>query len=264
MRISRPRSTGCPGLDSRADDQRPQISASSRSFRAYSKEECTQLDTGCRGFIAFLEGSGVLNPLMREIIIERAMALSERPTDIVEAQGHRADRAVEPASGPRHADSRRAAVRRRGSRIPLSTESALAAGAALFLSSCPHCLRCGVKCVVGHGQIHQTLSPLGRRTHRVILSAAGIPTMAKQLIIAEKPSVAQDIARALGGFTKSGDYFESDDYVLSSAVGHLAGAHGSRRIRGQARQVVVRPSARHSAALRAGSRSRSRPTGSRC
>ncbi len=45
--------------------------------------------------------------------------------------------------------------------------------------------------------------------------------MSKQLIIAEKPSVAQDIARALGGFTKQKDYFESDNYVLSSAVGHL-------------------------------------------
>ena len=45
--------------------------------------------------------------------------------------------------------------------------------------------------------------------------------MAKQLIIAEKPSVAGDIARALGGFARHGDYFESDDYVLSSAVGHL-------------------------------------------
>ncbi|MCB1914387.1 MAG: DNA topoisomerase III [Rhodocyclaceae bacterium] len=45
--------------------------------------------------------------------------------------------------------------------------------------------------------------------------------MSKQLIIAEKPSVAQDIARSLGGFTKQKDYFESDDYVLSSAVGHL-------------------------------------------
>ncbi len=45
--------------------------------------------------------------------------------------------------------------------------------------------------------------------------------MSKQLIIAEKPSVSQDIARALGGFTRSGDYFESDDYVLSSAIGHL-------------------------------------------
>jgi DNA topoisomerase-3 len=45
--------------------------------------------------------------------------------------------------------------------------------------------------------------------------------MSKALIIAEKPSVAADIARALGGFSRQGDYFESDDYVLSSAVGHL-------------------------------------------
>ena len=45
--------------------------------------------------------------------------------------------------------------------------------------------------------------------------------MGKQLIIAEKPSVAADIARALGGFKRHNDYFESDDYVLSSAVGHL-------------------------------------------
>ena len=47
------------------------------------------------------------------------------------------------------------------------------------------------------------------------------PSMSKQLIIAEKPSVAQDIARALGGFTKEKDYYESEHYVLSSAVGHL-------------------------------------------
>ena len=45
--------------------------------------------------------------------------------------------------------------------------------------------------------------------------------MSKKLIIAEKPSVAADIARALGGFKKTGEYFESDRYVLSSAVGHL-------------------------------------------
>ena len=45
--------------------------------------------------------------------------------------------------------------------------------------------------------------------------------MGKKLIIAEKPSVALDISKALGGFTKHDDYYESDDYVLSSAVGHL-------------------------------------------
>src|SRR5205809_7608345 len=45
--------------------------------------------------------------------------------------------------------------------------------------------------------------------------------MGKALIIAEKPSVASDIAKALGGFKKHDDYYESDQYVLSSAVGHL-------------------------------------------
>nr|MDB1145090.1 DNA topoisomerase [Alcaligenaceae bacterium] len=43
----------------------------------------------------------------------------------------------------------------------------------------------------------------------------------KTLIIAEKPSVALDLSRALGGFTKQKDYYESDQYVLSSSVGHL-------------------------------------------
>src|SRR5512147_114410 len=47
------------------------------------------------------------------------------------------------------------------------------------------------------------------------------PRMSKKLIIAEKPSLAADIARALGGFTRKGDYFESDAYIISSAVGHL-------------------------------------------
>jgi len=49
--------------------------------------------------------------------------------------------------------------------------------------------------------------------------------MTKTLVIAEKPSVAQDIVRALtpvaGKFDKHDDYFESDKYVVTSAVGHL-------------------------------------------
>lgn len=45
--------------------------------------------------------------------------------------------------------------------------------------------------------------------------------MAKALIITEKPSVAADIAAALGKFKKLKDYYENDAYVLSWAVGHL-------------------------------------------
>ncbi|MBV9492153.1 MAG: DNA topoisomerase III [Verrucomicrobia bacterium] len=45
--------------------------------------------------------------------------------------------------------------------------------------------------------------------------------MGKALVIAEKPSVALDVARALGRFTKKTDFFENDSYVISSAIGHL-------------------------------------------
>ena len=49
--------------------------------------------------------------------------------------------------------------------------------------------------------------------------------MGKTLVIAEKPSVAQDIVKALapasGKFDKHDDHFENDRYVVTSAVGHL-------------------------------------------
>ncbi|MBX9937542.1 MAG: hypothetical protein K2Y10_13230, partial [Burkholderiaceae bacterium] len=49
--------------------------------------------------------------------------------------------------------------------------------------------------------------------------------MSKTLVIAEKPSVAQDIVRALtpvvGKFDKHDDHFENERYVVTSAVGHL-------------------------------------------
>ena len=48
-----------------------------------------------------------------------------------------------------------------------------------------------------------------------------MPENQKTLIIAEKPSVAQDVAKALGKFRKIEEGYENDDYVISSAVGHL-------------------------------------------
>ena len=47
--------------------------------------------------------------------------------------------------------------------------------------------------------------------------------MAQTLVIAEKPSVAGDIARALGGFKKDGDFWTNEDkgMIIGSAVGHL-------------------------------------------
>lgn len=43
----------------------------------------------------------------------------------------------------------------------------------------------------------------------------------KKLIIAEKPSVARDLATVLGRVPKKGDIYENDEYVISSAIGHL-------------------------------------------
>lgn len=45
--------------------------------------------------------------------------------------------------------------------------------------------------------------------------------VAKALILTEKPSVARDIAGAIGGFTDHDGHWESDDYLLTFAVGHL-------------------------------------------
>lgn len=53
--------------------------------------------------------------------------------------------------------------------------------------------------------------------------------MSKILVIAEKPSVAQDIVRALtpvaGKFDKHDEHFENEKYVVTSAVGHLVEIH---------------------------------------
>ena len=41
------------------------------------------------------------------------------------------------------------------------------------------------------------------------------------LIVTEKPSVAGDIAKALGDFEKLGEYYESKEFVITWAIGHL-------------------------------------------
>src|SRR5699024_4445503 len=43
----------------------------------------------------------------------------------------------------------------------------------------------------------------------------------KQLVLAEKPSVARDIARVLGCHNKTKNYIEGKDYVVTWALGHL-------------------------------------------
>lgn len=45
-----------------------------KSFRAFAAKELAKLDVDCRGFLMYLEQSGILTPPTREHIIERALA----------------------------------------------------------------------------------------------------------------------------------------------------------------------------------------------
>ncbi|MBR3002517.1 MAG: type IA DNA topoisomerase, partial [Clostridia bacterium] len=45
--------------------------------------------------------------------------------------------------------------------------------------------------------------------------------MSKTLIIAEKPSLAQKIVGAIGGMTRKQDYYEGQNYIVTSVFGHL-------------------------------------------
>ena len=62
------------------DDSLPESLDARFSFRGYTTDEVAKLSLESRGFIAFLEGAKILTPLLRELIVERVMAL---PDDVV-------------------------------------------------------------------------------------------------------------------------------------------------------------------------------------
>lgn len=47
------------------------------TFRAFAPKELAKLDVECRGFLLYLEQSGILTPQMREHVIERALATAD-------------------------------------------------------------------------------------------------------------------------------------------------------------------------------------------
>ena len=65
------------GLARLRENGLPESLDASSSFRGYTADEAAKLSTESRGFIAFLESARVLSPLLRELIIEGAMALPE-------------------------------------------------------------------------------------------------------------------------------------------------------------------------------------------
>jgi len=65
------------GLARFNDNDLPHTLDTSRSYRAYTSDELAKLSTEGRGVIVFLESARVLSPVLREVILERAMALPE-------------------------------------------------------------------------------------------------------------------------------------------------------------------------------------------
>lgn len=49
------------------------------TVRVYSDVEYERLGSDAIGFLAFLESAGVLDPILRELIIDRALAVGEHP-----------------------------------------------------------------------------------------------------------------------------------------------------------------------------------------
>jgi Smg protein len=51
------------------------LAAGTAAVRHYSAREMEKLDSACRGFLHYMEQNGLVMPLTREIVIDRAMAL---------------------------------------------------------------------------------------------------------------------------------------------------------------------------------------------
>lgn len=70
------------GLATQKDLIQSENLAEKSTLRMYSDREMEKLDVKCRGFLIFLEQSGVLNAYDREVVIDRAMALEAEEIDL--------------------------------------------------------------------------------------------------------------------------------------------------------------------------------------
>jgi len=69
-------------LEELATGTAPPVMQAEHSLRLFSQLETERLDTECQGLLLFLEQMGVLNPVSRERVIDRAMALENDDFDI--------------------------------------------------------------------------------------------------------------------------------------------------------------------------------------
>ena len=70
-------------LDTLALQEEP-VFKSAKNFRIFCAEECHKLDMEGRNFILFLESMNILNPVNRELVIDRAMAVENTRVSIEE------------------------------------------------------------------------------------------------------------------------------------------------------------------------------------
>lgn len=70
------------GLRQLSDGERPAQFSRAGSLRIYSDDEQVRLGVECRGFLLFLENAGILDSECREMIVERALALSETEIEL--------------------------------------------------------------------------------------------------------------------------------------------------------------------------------------
>jgi Smg protein len=56
------------------------------SMRVYSDAECTRLDPSARGLVLFLEQNGILDPVSRELVIDRVLAIDHANVTVDEVK----------------------------------------------------------------------------------------------------------------------------------------------------------------------------------
>lgn len=66
------------GLETLSNSPYPDSLIASKSARIYADLEQKKIDVESRGFLAFLEASNILNPVQREWVIDRILALNDR------------------------------------------------------------------------------------------------------------------------------------------------------------------------------------------
>ncbi|MBS7457947.1 DUF494 family protein [Coralloluteibacterium stylophorae] len=60
----------------------PHVARPDAPVRVYAEPELARLDVECRGFLMFLEATGVLDADQRELVLDRVMALDQDEVDL--------------------------------------------------------------------------------------------------------------------------------------------------------------------------------------